>query len=65
METKMTFFRKILKNKKGATAIEYGLIAALISVAAISAISALGTNLKETFSTASGKIADGNDASAD
>jgi pilus assembly protein Flp/PilA len=64
METKMTFFRKILKNKKGATAIEYGLIAALISVAAITAISSLGTNLKETFSKASSNIAAGNTASA-
>ena len=35
----MTFFRKMIKNSKGATAIEYGLIAALIAVAAISAMS--------------------------
>ncbi len=41
--------RKFLKNNKGATAIEYGLIAALIAVAAISAMSALGTKLKNTF----------------
>ncbi len=41
--------RKFLKNNKGATAIEYGLIAALIAVAAISAMSALGTQLKNTF----------------
>ena len=41
--------RKFLKNSKGATAIEYGLIAALIAVAAITAMSALGQKLKATF----------------
>jgi pilus assembly protein Flp/PilA len=41
--------RKFLKNNKGATAIEYGLIAALIAVAAITAMSTLGSNLKNTF----------------
>ncbi len=41
--------RKFLKNSKGATAIEYGLIAALIAVAAISAMSLLGAKLKNTF----------------
>ena len=45
----MTFFRKMIKNNKGATAIEYGLIAALIAVAAIGAMSSLGKNLKTTF----------------
>jgi pilus assembly protein Flp/PilA len=41
--------RKFLRNNKGATAIEYGLIAALIAVAAIGAMSYLGGNLKSTF----------------
>lgn len=45
----MQFIRKILKNSKGATAIEYGLIAALIAVAAIAAMGALGNQLKVTF----------------
>jgi len=45
----MTFFRKMLKNSKGATAIEYGLIAALIAVAAISAMGFLGTSIGNTF----------------
>lgn len=49
----MQTIRKMLKNEKGATAIEYGLIAALIAVAAIGAMSALGTSLKTTFSTTS------------
>jgi len=45
----MTFFRKLFKNDKGATAIEYGLIAALIAVAAIVAMRSLGSNLTNTF----------------
>jgi pilus assembly protein Flp/PilA len=39
----MKIFRKLLKNEKGATAIEYGLIAALIAVAAITATKGVGT----------------------
>ncbi|MCB2045335.1 MAG: Flp family type IVb pilin [Novosphingobium sp.] len=52
----MKFFNKILRDEAGATAIEYGLIAALIAVAAISAMTTLGTNLSSTFSTVSGKL---------
>ncbi|MDB5662932.1 MAG: Flp family type IVb pilin [Sphingomonas bacterium] len=42
-------FKKLLRNDKGATAIEYGLIAALIAVAAITAMSSLGSQLTNTF----------------
>jgi pilus assembly protein Flp/PilA len=52
----MQTIRKMIKNNKGATAIEYGLIAALIAVAAIGAMSTLGTNLKGTFSNVSGNL---------
>ncbi|HEX5181593.1 MAG TPA: Flp family type IVb pilin [Allosphingosinicella sp.] len=45
----MYFIRKIIKSNKGATAIEYGLIAALIAVAAISAMRSVGTTLNTTF----------------
>ncbi len=45
----MKFIRKMLNNNKGATAIEYGLIAALIAVAAIGAMSSLGGKLNTTF----------------
>ena len=48
--------RKLRRDKKGATAIEYGLIAALISVAAIVAMTALGTSLKTLFGGISGEI---------
>lgn len=52
----MKTIRNILGNKKGATAIEYGLIAALIAVAAITAMTSLGTNLSTTFNTVSSKL---------
>jgi pilus assembly protein Flp/PilA len=45
----MKTVRKIFTNKKGATAIEYGLIAALIAVAAIAAMQGLGNQLTKTF----------------
>ena len=45
----MKFFNKIMKSEDGATAIEYGLIAALIAVAAIVAMGQLGDNLDATF----------------
>jgi pilus assembly protein Flp/PilA len=43
---------KLLKNEDGATAIEYGLIAALIAVAAIAAFQLVGTSLSDVFHTA-------------
>jgi len=45
----MQMIRKIFKNKKGATAIEYGLIAALIAIADIAAMPGLGGQLPKTF----------------
>ncbi len=52
----MTYFRKIFKNSKGATAIEYGLIAALIAVAAITAMSQLGGKISSTFNNVSDNL---------
>jgi len=52
----MQFVRKMLKNEKGATAIEYGLIAALIAVAAIGAMTSLGGKLSNTFNSVSGNL---------
>ena len=49
----MSFIRKFIRNEKGATAIEYGLIAALIAVAAISAMKGVGSTLNTTFSNVS------------
>ena len=45
----MKLVRKLFKNEEGATAIEYGLIAALIAVAAIVAMGQLGNTLSNTF----------------
>jgi pilus assembly protein Flp/PilA len=45
--------RRFYKDQSGATAIEYGLIAAGISVAIIATVAALGTNLNTTFSSVS------------
>lgn len=52
----MKALRKLTRNEEGATAIEYGLIAALIAVAAIAALSAVGTSLNTTFGTVSSKL---------
>ena len=45
----MQFVRKIFRNNKGATAIEYGLIAALVAVGLIAALTALGSSLSAIF----------------
>jgi len=45
--------RRLLRDEDGATAIEYGLIAALIAVAAIAAFRLVGTNLSSIFYTVS------------
>lgn len=52
----MKVIKKIFKNEDGATAIEYGLIAALIAVAAITAMSSLGSNLSNTFTKVSNSL---------
>jgi pilus assembly protein Flp/PilA len=53
-------FIKMLRDEAGATAIEYGLIAALIAVAAITALGNLGTELNTTFETTSSAMAGAN-----
>jgi pilus assembly protein Flp/PilA len=52
----MRNFIKMLRDDKGATAIEYGLIAALIAVAAIGAMQGIGTKLSSTFNNVSGQL---------
>ena len=47
---------KLLKNESGATAIEYGLIAALIAVAAVTVMGTVGTNLSSTFNTVANQL---------
>ena len=48
--------RKFLNDDRGATAIEYGLIAAGISVAIIAVVNGLGTSLNTTFSSISSQL---------
>jgi pilus assembly protein Flp/PilA len=52
----MSKFIKLIKNTKGATAIEYGLIAALIAVAAIGAMQGIGNKLNTTFNNVSNSL---------
>ncbi len=52
----MKVFAKFLKDESGATAIEYGLIAALVSVAAIAALTTLGGDLVTTYGDISSAI---------
>ncbi len=56
----MKFLKKLRRDEQGATAIEYGLIAALIAVAAITAMSGLGDQLRTTFQKTSSGINAGN-----
>ena len=53
----MQFIKNLIRDEEGATAIEYGLIAALIAVAAIAAMQGLGGQLSNTFTTVSTKMA--------
>lgn len=52
-------FKVIARHQRGATAIEYGLIAALIAVAAVGAMSNLGGQLKKTFNNTQTQMAKG------
>ena len=54
------FAKRFLKDESGATAIEYGLIAALIAVVIIGAVGAIGSQLNTTFSTISSSLATAN-----
>ncbi len=52
----MTKLRNFIKSSKAATAIEYGLITALIAVAAVAAMTSLGSKVSRTFNNASSKM---------
>jgi len=56
----MKFLSTLRRDEAGATAIEYGLIAALIAVAAITAMSGLGGELSNTFTAVDGKLEEAN-----
>ena len=52
----MNLISRFVRDESGATAIEYGLIAALIAVVIITGVTAVGTSLSTTFNTLSGKL---------
>ncbi|MDB5531902.1 MAG: Flp family type IVb pilin [Hyphomicrobiales bacterium] len=52
----MSLIKKFLKNESGATAIEYGLIAGLIAVVIIGAVTTLGTKVAGQFNTIAGNL---------
>ena len=52
----MNLFQRLLHEEEGVTAIEYGLIAALIAVAIIATVTTVGTNLNGTFTKVSQKL---------
>jgi pilus assembly protein Flp/PilA len=59
----MTFLRFLIDDTDGATAIEYGLIAGLIAVAIIAAITLVGTDLSTLFAGIAGQVASATPAS--
>jgi pilus assembly protein Flp/PilA len=52
----LSIFRRLMKNEKGATAIEYTLIASLIAVAAITAMSTVGGRVQNTLTTVANQL---------
>ncbi len=57
-------FNRLIKDEEGATAIEYGLIAGLVSVAAITALTAMGGSLENMFTYVSERLDDAVDTGA-
>ena len=56
----MNLIKNFIREEDGVTAIEYGLIAALIAVVIIAAVTVVGTQLKKTFSTIGTKLTSAN-----
>jgi pilus assembly protein Flp/PilA len=61
----MHFLTKLRRDRKGATAIEYGLIAALIAVAAITALGTIGDQLNTTFTGVGTELEEANEEGGD
>lgn len=60
----MDFIKNFIREEDGVTAIEYGLIAALIAILIIAAVTVVGTQLKATFGTIGSKLTAANAAAA-
>ena len=63
MKNLITRIRKFVKSEDGPTAVEYAVMVALIAVAIIVTVQALGNNLKTTFSNVSGALPSGQSGS--
>lgn len=59
-----TFFRGLMADEAGATAIEYGLLAALLGTALVVSMQGLGNQMKSTFNNTSSAMSRGNAAAA-
>jgi pilus assembly protein Flp/PilA len=55
-EKQMERIKNFFKDESGASAVEYGLLVALIAVVIIGAVTALGTGVQNTFNTAAGQL---------
>ncbi len=60
----MHFIRSLIRDDRGATAIEYGLICALIAVAGLTALQSIGGSLNETYGTLSTSLSESNEQAA-
>lgn len=56
MLTLLNNFRALIKDERGVTALEYGLIAGLVAVVIVTSVTTLGTQLKATFTTISNAL---------
>jgi len=56
MKTMLTKIKNFVREEEGASAVEYGLLVALIAVAIITAVTALGTNLSGLFTKVAGQV---------
>jgi pilus assembly protein Flp/PilA len=61
---KLNTVNSLMNDESGATAIEYGLIAALVSVAAITALTQMGSSLRDIFNHVANTMSDANNASS-
>ncbi len=60
----MRLFQNLLRDEAGATAIEYGLLAAIVGVALVTSMQGLGNSLTNTYNTVGSKMANANTTAA-
>jgi pilus assembly protein Flp/PilA len=60
----MSLFQRLLRDREGATAIEYGLIAVFVGIGLMAAMGSLGNALSSTFTTVGSKMANANNTAS-